>query len=499
MKLTYYTNNTQKTKENGFKGNATQIRRKCDAFLTINGISGRIGFLDLGGKMDKKLELAIAEGEGLMVEFKERLANLDKEIVAFANTAGGVIYLGVDDEGKVVGIGIDNGLKSQVTDIAHNCDPSIKIQFEVFSKEKVLAVRVQKGLDKPYRCKDGFFIRNGPSSQKLKRDEIVALIIQGGNVRFDEAINERFNFPLDFSQESLDEYLRISGIATHASAKDILQSLNVAQIEQGELKFTNAGVLLFAKDPQKFFPESYITAIKYKTNERFSILDKKDFKGSLISQIEQTLAFVLRHMNVEPSIDMGGASPLGSRRDIYEYSLVAMREAVVNAVVHRDYIYDSSHIYVHMFTDYVEIENPGGLFRDLTLEDLGKRSVRRNRLIADLLHRSGFVERVGGGFSRMKTALAENNNPPLQVSVTNFFNIRFYKRVEKFVPASLTARQLRIYRLLAERGSLTKSEICNHINISEDTALRDLNKLIELGIAVKTGTGKATTYQPLNA
>ncbi len=77
-----------------------------------------------------------------------------------------------------------------------------------------------------------------------------------------------------------------------------------------------------------------------------------------------------------------------------------------------------------MFPDYIEIENPGGLYRGLTLEDLGKRSIRRNRLIADLLHRAGYIERVGSGFSRMEQALAENNNPPLKVSATNFFNIR---------------------------------------------------------------------------
>ena len=443
----------------------------------------------------KMFELALAEGEGLMVEFKERLSNLDREIVAFANTAGGVIYLGVDDAGKIIGITIDNALKSQVTDIAYNCDPSIKIHLEALSQEKVLAIHIPKGIDKPYRCKEGFFIRNGPSTQKLKRDEIVTLINLTGSVRFDEALNERFDFHHDFSQVALDEYLKISGISTHATAKDILESLNAAQKDENHLKFTNAGVLFFAKDPQAFFPESYLTAIKYKTNERFSILDKKDFKGSLISQIENTLAFVLRHMNIEPSIQMDGVSYLGSRRDIYEYSPIAIREAIVNAITHRDYLYDSSHVYVHMFPDYIEIENPGGLYRGLTVEDLGKRSVRRNRLIADLLHRSGFVERVGSGFSRMEMALKENNNPPLEVSVTNFFNIRFYKRLEKINPTSLSLRQIHIYRLLCDNNQITKKEIAERLSVSEDTALRELNQMIDLNIVTKSGVGKATTYQ----
>lgn len=446
--------------------------------------------------MNKMLELALAEGEGLTVEFKERLSNLDREIVAFANTAGGIIYLGVNDSGKIIGITIDNDLKSQITDIAHNCDPSIKIQLEILSQERVLAIHVHKGIDKPYRCKDGFFIRNGPSSQKLKRDEIVEMITQAGNVRFDEALNEQFKFPQDFSKEALDEYLKVSGIVTHAATKDILESLNGAHMDDNHFKFTNAGVLFFAKNPQAFFPESYITAIKYKTNERFSILDKKDFTGPLISQIENTLAFVLRHMNIEPSIQMSEGSHLGARRDIYEYSPVAIREAIVNAVAHRDYYYDGSHIYVHMFPDYIEIENPGGLYRGLTVEDLGKRSVRRNRLIADLLHRSGFVERVGSGFSRMKMALAENNNPPLEVSVTNFFNIRFYKRIENIDLALLSSRQIKIYRLLCDNERMSRKEIANRLDVSEDTVLRELNQMIKLQIVTKSGIGKSVIYMP---
>ncbi|MFI5342741.1 MAG: RNA-binding domain-containing protein [Chlamydiales bacterium] len=447
--------------------------------------------------MEKMLELALIEGEGLKVEFKERLSNLDREIVAFANTLGGVIYLGVEDSGKIIGITIDNQLKSQVADIAHNCDPSIQITFHEHRNERVLAVHVGKGNDKPYRCKEGFYIRNGPSTQKLKRDEIITMINQTDKARFDESLNEVFQYPKDFSEEALNEYLSISGITTHAALHHILVSLSAAQEEHGQLKFTNAGVLFFAKDPQRFFPESYITAVKYKTSERFDILDKKDFKGSPISQIENTLAFVLRHMNVEPRINMSNRR-LGARKDIYEYSPIAIREAVINAVTHRDYLYDSSHIYVHMFPDYIEIENPGGLYRGLALEDLGKRSIRRNRLIADLLHRSGFIERVGSGFSRMENALIENSNPPLEVQASNFFNIRFYKRLADIEPYKLTSRQIEIYQIISNQRVVNKRDLVSQLHVSEDTILRDLNSLIKLGVVIKQGRGKSIAYHLVN-
>lgn len=288
--------------------------------------------------------------------------------------------------------------------------------------------------------------------------------------------------------------MRICGITTNVSAVDVLISLNVAEELQGKLKFKNAGVLFFAKDPQKFFPESYITAVKYKTDERFSIIDKKDFKGSPIVQIDNSLSFILRHMNVEPRIMSTTSSVLGARQDIYEYSPVALREAVINAITHRDYLYDSSHIYIHMFPDYIEIENPGGLYRGLVLEDLGKRSIRRNRLIADLLHRAGFIERVGSGFSRMEKALAENNNPPLQIIATNFFNIRFFKRLSDIDPSLLTARQLAIFNSVCSHAGVTKREIAIQQNLSEDTTVRELNHLIKLKLVAKKGIGKSTTY-----
>src|SRR5207245_1255134 len=132
---------------------------------------------------------------------------------------------------------------------------SIKIRLEEYARESVLAIHVAQGTDKPYKCRDGFFIRNGPSSQKLKRDEIIAIVSETGQIRFDETIHPRFNFLKDFSEDALREYLRACGIVTHAKTRDLLVSLNVASESPDHLQLTNAGVLFFAKDPQKWIPE----------------------------------------------------------------------------------------------------------------------------------------------------------------------------------------------------------------------------------------------------
>lgn len=434
------------------------------------------------------LSLLLQEGEGYKVEFKERLSHLDREIVAFANSSGGSIFVGISDDNQVKGIAITNKLKSEIFAIARNCAPSIHIDLITHANATVLEIKVFEGIDKPYKCAEGFFLRTGPTSQKLKRDEILQLIQDSHRINFDEALNYSFQYPQDFSQETFQAFLQQANISTSLPDEEVLQSLYVAKKIDNQLLFTNTGVLFFAKNPQQFFPEAYITAVKYLGRDRFSIIDNQDIKGNLISQIEQTMNFIERNMGVQAELLSS------SRKNRYDYPLLALREVIVNAVTHRDYHYDGSHIYVHLYQDRIEFENPGGLYKGLTLENLGKRSVRRNRLIADLLHRARYIEKIGSGFDRMKTALAENNNPPLEVSATNFFDIRFHKRIHEINVNELSARQIILLDIIKERKILTKKEAALILNVSEDTALRDLKELIDLGLITKNGLGKATVY-----
>jgi len=441
--------------------------------------------------------LILQEGEGYKIEFKEKVSGLDREMVAFANSAGGSIFLGITDTNDIKGIQITNKLKSQILDIARNCDPPV--QVELIAHDKILEIKIPEGQDKPYRCNEGFFLRIGPNSQKLKRDEIIHLIRNSNKIHFDEAINHSFQYPRDFSEDALELFLKHCNIHTKLPAEDVLFSLNTTSTTDNKIQLNNAGVLFFAKEPQRFYPEAYITAVKYTSQDRFSILDRQDIFGSPIEQIEQAMRFLLRNMHqeavfVSQPVNRVEEGPLGQRLTYYEYPLVALREAIVNAVTHRDYDYDGSHIYLHLYPDHLDIENPGGLYRGLTLDSLGTRSARRNRLIADLLYRAHYIERIGSGFDRMKRALLENNNPPLEVNATNFFNIRFYKRIPELPVTHFTRRQTILYHLFQERKTLTKKEASIALKVSEDSALRDIKYLIDQKIIIKTGTGKNTAY-----
>jgi len=138
-----------------------------------------------------ELQLILEEGEGYRIEFKESMTNIDKELVAFANSSGGRIFLGITDDKEIKGVKITNKLKSQIQDIANNCQPPIKIIFE--EVENILIINVREGEDKPYRCASGFYTRVGPNSQKLNRNDIIEFFKAEGKIRFDELINSRFD------------------------------------------------------------------------------------------------------------------------------------------------------------------------------------------------------------------------------------------------------------------------------------------------------------------
>lgn len=215
--------------------------------------------------LPKSIEL----GEGQFIEFKESFdKNFQKEIVAFANASGGVIYLGITDTGKQKGIDISNRLKSQIQDMAYNCDPSIVINL--VEMENVLAIQIPEGKNKPYSCSSGFFMRMGANSQKMTRNQILTLAIKSGKVRFDEQICDNFDWK-DFDEEKFIYYLKLAGISYNLPKEEILQNLRVLNDEG----FTNAGVLYFAREPYKYVISSKIRCVHFNDDERVDILDKK--------------------------------------------------------------------------------------------------------------------------------------------------------------------------------------------------------------------------------
>jgi ATP-dependent DNA helicase RecG len=239
----------------------------------------------------QELNLIIQEGEGYRTEFKENISNFDKEITAFANASGGRIFLGITDSGEVKGIAVTNKLKSQVQDIAQNCDPPVQIIQKVF--ENILIIEVREGTDKPYKCTGGFYNRIGPNSQKLKRNEILEFVKSEGKIRFDELVNKDFS-DKDFDEEKLDRFLQMAGISKIIETPLILKNLFAAEIQEGKLYYYNTAVLFFSKDLNNHFFHTVVTCAIYKGKDKVTVLDRKDFNKDVIYNIDEIMLYLSR-------------------------------------------------------------------------------------------------------------------------------------------------------------------------------------------------------------
>ena len=187
------------------------------------------------GKMnEQELEFILQEGEGLKIEFKEAFdKSLAKEICAFANSKGGRIFIGISDDGKIKGIKITNGLRSQIQDIARKCDPplNVKLSFVVFEEKKIMVIDVSEGKDKPYKCSGGFYLRQGANSQKLNVSEIREFFNQEGKILFDEMINKKFSLKKGFGKEKFNLFLEKAGLSKVLPLKNLLRNIGVVQFD----------------------------------------------------------------------------------------------------------------------------------------------------------------------------------------------------------------------------------------------------------------------------
>ena len=236
---------------------------------------------------------------------------------------------------------------------------------------------------------------------------------------FDLLSCPRFSYPEDFDRAKFDAWLRLSGITTGRSVEDVLVDIEVAERTGDRLLFRNAGVLFFAKNVRRFFTDAYITCLLGRGTDEVQVLDRKDFGGGIVADIEDAMYFVERNTRLAYRIE-------GLRRqNIPEYPMGAVREAITNAVMHRDWLFDGANVFVGVYTDRIDVRSPGALPKDMTVADLGHKRVRRNPLIADLLHRVGFIEKAGSGIRHIRDGAKAAGYPEPAFDARSFVTVTF--------------------------------------------------------------------------
>ena len=438
---------------------------------------------------EKELEFILKEGEGQTREFKLRFeSSLAEDLVAFSNANGGTILLGIRDDQKIEGIEITNRLKSQILDLARNCDPEIEVKLTAV--KNILLIEVLEGKDKPYSCKGGFFLRVGSNSQKLKRDKIMALATSSGKIRFDVQQNEEFHFPRDFDEQTFRKFLLKNKLFTELATADALLNMGLAKVIKKTVVVNNAGALFFAKQPALFFPSAFLDCVLFKGRDKTTIIDRKTFREGLWSQLLDAREFLMKHLRLEYSFTGF------ERKENYEIPLRALEEALVNALMHRDYLFTGANISLFIFDDRIEIINPGGLPSGLEKKDFGKLSIRRNQLIADIFSRTPYVEQLGSGIQRMRQLMKERGLPFPQFEMDHFFVIIFKRKEPLKEPLKEPEkREEAIIQFLQFHDRVNRRELVIGLGMSLGTVKKDLQKLMQKGKIRKVGSKKTGYYE----
>ena len=413
--------------------------------------------------------------ETRILEFKEKITNTFlKTVSAFSNYDGGVILFGVDDDGNIKGL---SNAKQACLDIENKINDSISPQpnytLEIQNNEQTIKLNVKSGLQKPYLYKSKAYKRNDTSTIEVDTLEFSRLVLEGKNIRFEELPCKDQKLSFEILQSNLKEKIQIETFN-----KDTLKTLNLYDDVNG---FNNAAGLLADKN---HFPG--IDIVKF--GENISIIQKRiTFENTSVLDIYEKALSVFRDYYQYEVIQ--GAD----RKMVEKIPEAAFREAIANTLIHRVWDVDSQ-IRVSMFDDRIEVVSPGGLPSGITEDEYlsGKLSVLRNRNLANVFYRLGFVEIFGTGITRIKQIYSEASvKPSFEVS-ENAIQIVLPIYEEN---ANLTEDEKVVYKLLSRNMLKSMSEIAPYISFGKSKTTKLLKDMVQKGVIAIEGKGKGTKYR----
>ena len=428
--------------------------------------------------------------EGKTLEFKRDVSTPEgalKTIVAFANTAGGTLLVGVEDKsGHVRGVRDPLGLEERLTNLISDLIvPRLVPELEIlpWRRTHVLAVQVYPSASRPHYLKragldSGVFVRIGSTNRRADRELVEELRRFGRGEAFDEQ-------PMPgLDSEALDFRVASESFApVRKLGRADLETLRLVTVHQGRKVPTVGGMLLFGKDRERHFPDAWIQAARFRGTDRSRIADRAEIRTYPVLAIGEAIAFVQKHV-------LHGAE-IGAVRRLERWSLppVAVREAVINAVAHADYAQSGAPIRVSIFDDRLEVENPGLLPFGLTIEDLHRGiSKLRNRVIGRIFHALGLIEQWGSGVQRMAAACRDAGLPPpvFEEIATRF---RVTISTERVGPTVMDETDQAILETLAGGTGQLTSEVAKTIGLTPRATRTRLARLVGRGLVREVGTG----------
>lgn len=472
----------------------------------------------------------IVHGESNNLEFKIKLPDDSekyiKTIIAFANTQGGRLVIGVDD-GTREAVGVDKDAAFRIMDsianaVADSCVPQIvpNIELQTVDGHTVIVVTVAPEPNRPYYLKSkgkekGTFIRLAGTSRPADPEKIKELEMEGARISWDELIcigYEVTDGEIEKLCADITKYREATGVS--GSKVTSAQLINWKLLRKSEVSWmaSNAFVLLVSD----FFPFSKTQCAVFKGTERNVFLDKREFTGPVYEQIENAVTFVLRN------IRLGAVIEGLIRKEAYELPVEAVREMIINAHCHRN-LADPSCVQVAVYDNRLEVTSPGGLYNGLTYEEImNGHSKLRNRVIANIFSQMGLIEAWGTGIRRIREAASSYGLPVPEIQAfDDMFRVNLYRSLPAGMPddhreasekhqgsigetsgkhrrnreGDANETQVKILELLTMDPRLSATKLADRIGIASRNVESNIKKLKERGALIRHGSPKSGYWE----
>jgi len=415
-----------------------------------------------------------------------------KWVCAFANTDGGRLFIGLDDNGNPIGIKdskkLLEDLPNKFRDVL-GIIPNLKLEKK--RGKDIIAIEVEPSFA-PISYHGRFYVRSGSTIQELKGKDLTRFLISKSGKDWDDYIEENASI-VDINIETIEKFKqiavkRIPFVKDEKEPIKVLEKLNL--IDNGKLK--RAAILLFGKNPKKFWTSAYIKVGKFLNDT--DIVSTDDIEGNLFEQVEKTME-ILRTKYLISEIKFEGIY----RKEELEYPEEALREAIINAVIHRDYI--GPHTQLKIYPDKIILWNVGTLPKGIRIDELKKNhsSHPRNELLADVFFKAGLIEAWGRGTIKIADELKKAGLPePEFKEEFGGFSVYFYKDIyteENLRKIGLSDRQITALKFVKEHKNINLSSFKALVpDVSEKTLYRDLQELVNRGLLKELGEKKGRKY-----
>ncbi len=450
---------------------------------------------------NQSIEILVKQGESAGLEFKTSTAKLHsvfETICAFLNGNGGIVLIGVKNDGQIIGQDVTDNTKLEIANLLSKLEPptSLNIDYIPIEKNKyvikIFAVSNRSLI--PYVFDGKPFWRVESSTKLMPQQRYHQLLIERTHKTDGWELTKAEHYTIDDLDQdeiinAVKESIKKGRMEARLATDDPTEALlRFKLLVNGNL--SKAAVVLFCRDPMPYYPQCLLRMAKFKGSDKSDLLDSRRVYGNAFVLLREAEHFFMRNISIKSEFIPGKMA----RKDIPDYPPRAIREAMVNAICHRDYSIQGGSISLMIYNDALEIVSHGTLPFGITLDDLKRRheSLPRNERITNVMNKIGIIESAGTGTQEMIKECKELDKPePEYIERGNTFVVCF-----RISAIKISERQKTILSLLKQHNGLQNADILYKlgVDITNRTLRRDLNYLMELGFVRLEGKGINSTW-----